>query len=113
MKFTSLHIKNFRNLKPGLKIDFESGINLILGANGSGKTNLLEALSILSGWGAFSRTKNLITWDNQNENALISAKISGEENFTISANISSKISLRLFDKPISCTDLRLILPCLQ
>ena len=110
MKITSLYIKNFRNLQPGLKLDFESGINLILGQNGSGKTNLLESLSILSGWGAFSRTKNLITWDNPSQNALISAKISGEENFTITANISSKISIKLFDKPISCTDLRLILP---
>lgn len=110
MKFTSLYINNFRNLAPGLRLNFESGINLILGQNGSGKTNLLESLSILSGWGAFSRTKNLITWDNPKQNALISAKVSGEENFTVSANISSKISIKLFDKSISCTDLRLVLP---
>lgn len=115
MRFNYVTVKNFRNFNggksPELKIKWSSGINLILGANGSGKTNLLESLSILSGWGGFSRTSDIISWNNsENSKAFIGAEISGEENFSVSANISSKISLRLNDKTISFTDLRLVLP---
>ena len=115
MRFNYSIVKNFRNFSinknPELKIKWDPGINLILGSNGSGKTNLLESLSILSGWGGFSRTSDLISWNsNENLRAFIGAEISGEENFNVTANISSKISLRLNEKMISFTDLRLILP---
>ncbi len=115
MRFNYSVVRNFRNFSinknPELKIKWDPGINLILGSNGSGKTNLLESLSILSGWGAFSKTSNLISWDNnENFRAFVGAEVSGEENFNVSATISSKISLRLNDKMISFTDLRLILP---
>ncbi len=104
-------IKNFRNFAgPELKIEWDPGINLILGPNGSGKTNLLESLSVLCGWGAFTRTQNIISWKNSNLRAGCFAEVSGEENFNISANISSRISLRLNDKAISFTDLRLSIP---
>ncbi|HER35531.1 MAG TPA: DNA replication and repair protein RecF, partial [Halothiobacillaceae bacterium] len=38
-----LHVERFRNLEP---IDLEpaAGINLVSGANGAGKTSLLEAI---------------------------------------------------------------------
>lgn len=63
LRFETLSANNFRNFtNPALKAEWGPGINLILGPNGSGKTNLLEALSILSGWGAFSRTQNVISW---------------------------------------------------
>ena len=120
MRFDYSIIRNFRNLNennnndhnksPDLKINWDPGINLILGHNGSGKTNLLESLSILSGWGAFGRTKNVINWSSQDLPAFSGAKLSGEEKFTITANISSKISLRLSDKSISSTELRLLVP---
>jgi DNA replication and repair protein RecF len=47
MKFTSLMLRNFRNyasleFKPG------DGITVLYGANGSGKTNLLESMHLLS-----------------------------------------------------------------
>jgi len=47
MKFTALSLKNFRNyasliFKPG------GGITVLYGANGSGKTNLLESMHLLS-----------------------------------------------------------------
>ena len=111
MKFNYSIIKNFRNFNgPELKIKWEPGINLILGPNGAGKTNLLESLSVLSGWGSFTRTQNIITWNAPAIRANVFAELSGEENFTVSANISSRISLRLNDKAISFTDLRLAVP---
>ena len=112
MKIDYTIAKNFRNLGPELKIKWEPGINLILGANGSGKTNLLESLSILTGWGVFPHTRNanLITWDSDTFNAFTAAQVSGEENFTITANITSRITLKLNDKTISNTDLRRSIP---
>lgn len=54
----SVHIRNFRGLKD-LKVDGLGRINLFAGRNNSGKTALLEALSLLAGAGwphlAFNR----------------------------------------------------------
>ena len=105
-------VRNFRNFSrsPELRIHWEPGINLILGPNGSGKTNLLESLSILSGWGAFSRTQNVVSWDSQAMPAFAGCQVSGEESAQITANITSRISLRLDGKSITSTDLRLVIP---
>ncbi|MBQ7593860.1 MAG: DNA replication/repair protein RecF [Synergistaceae bacterium] len=114
MRFDCSVVKNFRNC-PELKINWDPGINLILGRNGSGKTNLLESLSILTGWGAFGRTRNVISWTSEKLHASslrasIGAEVSGEERFNITAEISSKVSMRLDNKAISFTDLRLKFP---
>ena len=47
MKFVSLSLKNFRNYT---SLDFKphDGITVLYGANGSGKTNLLESMHLLS-----------------------------------------------------------------
>ena len=47
MKISTLELKNFRNHQ-NLKLDFGAGSTLILGPNGSGKTNILEAIYLLS-----------------------------------------------------------------
>ena len=112
MRFDYTLSSDFRNLtmnkSPVLKLKWEPGINLILGPNGSGKTNLLETLSILTGWGAFSKTRNLIAWGKQN--ARLSAHLTGEEDISLSAEISSRTSLRMNDKTVSFTDIRLSVP---
>jgi DNA replication and repair protein RecF len=43
----SLHLEGFRNIA-SQKIQFIDGINLFYGANGAGKTNILEALGLFS-----------------------------------------------------------------
>lgn len=43
---SKLQVDNFRNLHPGI-IDFGPRINCILGDNGNGKTNILEAVYVL------------------------------------------------------------------
>jgi len=45
MKINKLYIKNFRGYD-ALEVDFQSNFNLIIGDNGSGKTALLEALTV-------------------------------------------------------------------
>ena len=47
MLLRSLKLENFRNYKSS-KINFESRVNLFLGDNGQGKTNLIEAISYLT-----------------------------------------------------------------
>jgi len=47
MQIKNLTLRNFRNHK-NLDISFEDNINLILGENGVGKTNILEAIHFIS-----------------------------------------------------------------
>ena len=51
MVINNLSLKNFKNLD--LNIDFSSGLNLVIAPNGAGKTNLLEALYIISNGSSF------------------------------------------------------------
>ena len=111
MRIDSTILRSFRNFcGPDLIVNWDPGINLILGRNGAGKTNLLESLSILTGWGAFTKTSDVVSWQSPNKRAYISAKFSGEESFDVSAEISSRISLRVNDKSSSFTELRLYTP---
>ena len=47
MHLTDIDLRNFRNYSYE-KLTFEPGVNLIVGANAQGKTNLLEAIAYLS-----------------------------------------------------------------
>lgn len=120
MIFQTLFLNNFKNFDVK-NFEWSDKINLITGKNGSGKTNLLEAFNILSGWGAFGKIKNIINWNLNQNNSLLSAKILGEQSFSdsvisnslINAKISSQISLKLDDEKISCTELRLVIPSIS
>lgn len=57
MFLKSLFLRNFRNYS-AFKIDFSPGLNVILGNNAAGKTNLLEAICLLCTGRSF-RTLNL------------------------------------------------------
>ena len=46
MNVTKISLHNFRNYE-ALQIQFDPGVNLIVGDNAQGKTNLLEAISYL------------------------------------------------------------------
>ncbi len=56
MYFKSIEINNFRNYRDE-KVEFDPKLNLILGDNAQGKTNLLEALFIM-GLGKSFKTNN-------------------------------------------------------
>ncbi|MGE0712908.1 MAG: AAA family ATPase [Planctomycetota bacterium] len=46
VKLRWLEVTRFRNLAPGCRLEFDDGVNLLLGRNGTGKTNLLELISM-------------------------------------------------------------------
>lgn len=52
MRIDRIQIENFKNFKK-LEVNFEKGVNLFVGANGSGKTSILEAINVALG-GFFS-----------------------------------------------------------
>jgi DNA replication and repair protein RecF len=54
LKVSKLQVTNFRNLEPEV-ISFSPKINCILGQNGNGKTNILEALYVLSNRKSFRK----------------------------------------------------------
>lgn len=64
MYVKNLQLKNFRNYKK-LNIDLSDGVNIFIGDNAQGKTNILESIYYCS-LGKSNRTnkdKELITWD--------------------------------------------------
>ncbi len=75
MKLNNLFLQNFRAY-PEQKFEFSPGFNLIVGANGMGKSTLLEAIFLLSnGYSPITRKeKELIRW--------------GEDEFVLRCEIS-------------------------
>ena len=56
MNLTEIRLRTFRNYE-NLKLSFEPGVNLIVGDNAQGKTNLLEAISYLGSGKSFRAQK--------------------------------------------------------
>ena len=46
MPITDIRLQNFRSYKDET-FEFENGVNIIVGPNASGKTNLLEAIQVI------------------------------------------------------------------
>ena len=64
MHLVHLHLINYRNYN-NQELHLNRGINILIGANGQGKTNLLESVYYLSTGGNFRGNKEmeLIKWD--------------------------------------------------
>lgn len=67
MKIKNIALHNFRNYKE-LKLEFKKKIIYIVGLNGQGKTNIVEAISVLALLSSF-RTKNYELLLKRDENA--------------------------------------------
>ncbi|HUM44532.1 MAG TPA: AAA family ATPase, partial [Fervidobacterium sp.] len=87
---------------------------MIVGPNASGKTNILEALSMLCGWGQARRTKlkDLINWYVYGEAKLYS-KFSGEEEISVLIKIGEKRSIKISGKQGNASILRVHVPSLS
>ena len=57
MQLNELYLRGFRNYGEA-RLTFDPGVNLIVGQNAQGKTNLLEAISYLGSGKSFRATKN-------------------------------------------------------
>ncbi len=66
MKLKAIELKNFRNYEE-LKLDFHPNLNIFLGQNAQGKTNILEAIHFLALTRSHrtSHDKELISWSQQ------------------------------------------------
>lgn len=66
MYLKNIEIKNFRNLND-INLSFSENVNIILGQNAQGKTNLLEAIWLLSGNKSFrgASDRELVNFDAQ------------------------------------------------
>ena len=67
MRLNSLQLINFRNYD-NLHLNFEKNINLLVGKNGQGKTNIVEAIYMLSFGKSFrtNKDKEVIKFGSEN-----------------------------------------------
>jgi DNA replication and repair protein RecF len=85
--------KNFRNLKYET-IEFSEAVNFITGNNGSGKTNIIEAISIVSNLKSFRSASDidLINWESNGYFIYLNVFSDIDESYEIGClNISGKI----------------------
>ncbi len=75
MKIDNLKLTSFRNYDE-LNVKFEQGINFLIGDNGVGKTNVLEAMSLLSMGKSFVTSQDSYCIKNNEKFARIEASIS-------------------------------------
>ncbi|MBQ9416506.1 MAG: DNA replication/repair protein RecF [Clostridia bacterium] len=103
MKCLQIRICNFRNIEQA-QIDFSDGINLFLGNNAQGKTNLLEALFFGTIGKSFrdSRDKNLIRFGQDFFTLLLSYKEDREDarTQTIEIRVSEQEKKQIFHNKV-------------
>lgn len=90
MYLEKLRLFNFKNYRES-SFDFSEQINCIVGKNGSGKTNLLDAIYFLSLTKSFIHNRDLLSITFDEEFSLLEGvfKLNGSET-TISCNIQTK-----------------------
>lgn len=102
MKIKTIKLINFRNYT-NQTINFENGINVLVGKNAQGKTNLIEAI-YFSCIGKSVRTKKeneLIRWDNLNAKIEIELeKKEGNKKIEVYFNQKAKKSIKINDMNI-------------
>ena len=101
MVIKTLNIKNFRNYT-SLNIELNDKINIIYGANGQGKTNLLESIYLLS----FTTSHRSFTSDNLiksgEEKAIIKGKLIKDMPYNLEIDITkTKKQVKIDDKIVN------------
>jgi DNA replication and repair protein RecF len=85
-KISKLQVTNFRNLNSDI-ISFTNGINCILGENGNGKTNILEAVNVLATKKSFRKNSSFpqyLSIDGGKPEIIFSSVFNNEQNEKIS-----------------------------
>ena len=90
MYLKSLQLENFRNYAYN-KFDFIPGVNIILGENAIGKTNILEAVHMMTGTGSFRSAKkaDMIMWK-EPYSILKASVVSRDRDFELELNMPLK-----------------------
>ena len=72
--FKNIKLENYRNFNY-FEIDFTSGCNVLVGKNGSGKTNILESISLFEKGRGLRKDNinNLINYKNDHKNFCITS----------------------------------------
>jgi DNA replication and repair protein RecF len=96
-KVRKLQAQNFRNLKKDI-FEFSPGINCIFGQNGNGKTNLLEAVHLLTNKKSFRKNTSysqMINIEGESPEMIIqSAFVNGEELASYSLRMTDDLEER-------------------
>jgi DNA replication and repair protein RecF len=116
MYFSGTYFHNFRNIGAERR-KWPSGFNMILGPNGSGKTNFMEGLNILSGWGPLDKNPgmaNLIRWGEKEGELKTSlwGRVDGEESAEVFVSMRTRCQLKCDGKTIGAAEMRRKIPVL-
>ena len=115
MGYSRVRFNNFRNIEPR-EIKWFPGLNLLTGPNGSGKTNILEGINLVSGWGPLergTRSSSLPAWNSGSSDVQLTGQLDDENGAIIKVKISSRYTVRIDEKTISATELRWKIPVLS
>lgn len=109
MVINRLRLVNFRNYRD-VVVSFSPRVNVFVGNNGQGKTNLLEALYLLTQGDSFRYGDNQTLINTSNQQALIQGLITQNDlSYKLTLGLSrSRKSLSLNEKKVSSPDIRKI-----
>ncbi len=87
MRLKRLQLINFKNLN--LVADFSDRVNLVIGLNGTGKTNLLESIYFLSRFESFRTDdiKEIVPWNTDQKFFQIGASIVNDREYILEVNV--------------------------
>lgn len=105
MALLNLHIENFRNLVAD-KLNFSPSVNLIYGANGSGKTSLLEAIAYLGLGRSFRQNRHQVVCQQGQHQFVIFGKVTGADSGSSSVDRMPLVHLG-FSRNIQSRETRL------
>lgn len=112
MGFKRVRFNNFRNIEPR-EMKWSPGLNLLTGENGAGKTNILEGMNIIAGWGPLDRgakSTSIPTWGSGSGDVMLTGEIDGGE--IVKVKLSRRYSMRIDEKGVTASELRWRIPVL-
>ena len=89
--FVKIRLINYRNFL-NISIDFDSNLNIFIGNNAQGKTNILEAMTMLVRGASYktNNDKQLINWDN-NISYLFGEISKNDEIFKVNISLEKEV----------------------
>ncbi|MDO4988767.1 MAG: DNA replication and repair protein RecF, partial [Synergistes sp.] len=92
---------------------WHTGINLLVGENGAGKTNILEGIHIISGWGPLAKgtkSSNIPNWESGSSDVWLTGESLSKD--IIKTKLSNRVTIKLNEKPVTASEMRWNFPLL-